>query len=55
MRYLGIRFRRFIRNVRNFLSRDGYRPERHYMRGPGPKTRAKMATGNEHSHQAGNI
>jgi len=23
---------------------DGYRPERHYMRGPGPKWRAKHAT-----------
>ena len=23
------------------LMRDGYRPERHYMRGPGPKCRAK--------------
>ena len=22
---------------------DGYRPERHYMRGPGPKCRAKRA------------
>ena len=21
---------------------DGYRPERHYMRGPGPKCRAKQ-------------
>ena len=23
------------------LARDPYRPERHYMRGPGPKCRAK--------------
>ena len=25
--------------------RDGYRPERHYMRGPGPKWRAKHRVG----------
>jgi hypothetical protein len=24
---------------------DGYRPERHYMRGPGPKWHAKHRTG----------
>jgi hypothetical protein len=24
------------------MLRDPYRPERHYMRGPGPKTRAKQ-------------
>jgi hypothetical protein len=24
--------------------RDPYRPERHYMRGPGPKFRAKQAS-----------
>ncbi|WP_315703604.1 MULTISPECIES: hypothetical protein [unclassified Bradyrhizobium] len=26
------------------LARDPYRPERHYMRGPGPKWRAKHGT-----------
>ena len=25
-------------------ARDGYRPERHYMRGPGPKWHAKHRT-----------
>jgi hypothetical protein len=28
---------------------DGYRPERHYMRGPGPKWRAKHAQPNVRS------
>jgi hypothetical protein len=27
---------------------DGYRPEQHYMRGPGPKTRHKQAADSEH-------
>jgi hypothetical protein len=26
---------------------DEYRPEQHYMRGPGPKTRLKQAAGSE--------
>lgn len=26
--------------VRGALAREAYRPERHYMRGPGPKARA---------------
>ena len=26
-----------------FSARDRYRPERHYMRGPGPKSRAREA------------
>lgn len=34
-----------IRNtVRALLSRDNYRPELHYMRGPGPKWRARHAS-----------
>lgn len=34
-----------LRDLRRSLSAlfDGYRPERHYMRGPGPKWRAKHA------------
>jgi hypothetical protein len=33
----------FVSVVRNLIKdmRDGYRPELHYMRGPGPKWRAK--------------
>ena len=27
-------------------ARDGYRPERHYMRGPGPKWHARHRPGN---------
>jgi hypothetical protein len=34
---VGIFWRGLIRTLR-----DPYRPERHYMRGPGPKTRAKQ-------------
>jgi hypothetical protein len=29
---------------------DPYRPELHYMRGPGPKWRAKNQTGNQVGH-----
>jgi hypothetical protein len=34
-----------LRRLRNGLSGDRYRPERHYMRGPGPKTREKTERG----------
>ena len=27
----------------NVLNGGGYQPERHYMRGPGPRTKAKVA------------
>ncbi len=27
--------------MREAMSRDGYRPEKHYMRGPGPKAMAR--------------
>jgi hypothetical protein len=29
--------------LKRFRSQDRYRPERHYMRGPGPKARAIAA------------
>ncbi|MHB2169696.1 hypothetical protein [Alsobacter sp. R-9] len=41
-----IRRRTFADLIRRVLSRigfDGYDPARHYMRGPGPRTRAKQA------------
>jgi hypothetical protein len=28
---------------------DDYRPEQHYMRGPGPKTRVKQGASSEHA------
>ncbi|TIL39649.1 MAG: hypothetical protein E5Y87_04000 [Mesorhizobium sp.] len=31
------------RGLRRRLAGDRYHPEEHYMRGPGPKTRAKFA------------
>jgi hypothetical protein len=31
----------------NLRSPDRYRPERHYMRGPGPKSRQRHATDSE--------
>ncbi|RUX04487.1 hypothetical protein EN851_26690 [Mesorhizobium sp. M8A.F.Ca.ET.208.01.1.1] len=41
------RFRSLIahwtRGIRRRLAGDRYHPEEHYMRGPGPKTRAKSA------------
>jgi hypothetical protein len=36
--------------LRRVLGAGRYRPERHYMRGPGPKTRAKL--GGDGRHQA---
>lgn len=30
-------------HLRDGLRRDSYRPEMHYMRGPGPKTKARRA------------
>jgi hypothetical protein len=39
---------RFVRGWRRLIdrARDDYRPERHYMRGPGPKWHARQRTGN---------
>jgi hypothetical protein len=34
---------RWMRHLRRRLTGDGYHPEAHYMRGPGPKTRAKLS------------
>jgi hypothetical protein len=31
---------------------DSYRPERHYMRGPGPKWRAKQALSGQYAYGA---
>lgn len=31
-----------LRRLREAVSSERYRPEEHYMRGPGPKTRAKQ-------------
>jgi hypothetical protein len=52
----GGRFRGFaktlksVRNrVRQLLRLERYRPEEHYMRGPGPKTREKLKHGTEAS------
>ncbi|CCV14753.1 conserved hypothetical protein [Mesorhizobium sp. STM 4661] len=36
-------FASWTRSLRRRLAGDGYHPEEHYMRGPGPKTRAKFA------------
>ncbi|TPJ44663.1 hypothetical protein FJ941_17895 [Mesorhizobium sp. B2-3-13] len=33
----------WTRGIRRRLAGDRYHPEEHYMRGPGPKTRAKSA------------
>ncbi|TPL10914.1 hypothetical protein FJ938_04285 [Mesorhizobium sp. B2-4-14] len=33
----------WARGIRRRLAGDTYHPEEHYMRGPGPKTRAKSA------------
>ena len=39
---IGGRFARLTKLVQTIRDkRDGYRPERHYMRGPGPKALAK--------------
>ena len=42
-RVLGATARRWRRLTTSLL--DPYRPEQHYMRGPGPKWRAKHARG----------
>ncbi|RWP77019.1 MAG: hypothetical protein EOR09_09420 [Mesorhizobium sp.] len=34
-------FAHWTRGLRRRLTGDSYHPEEHYMRGPGPKTRAK--------------
>jgi len=34
---------RFLGMSSGWVRRDGYRPERHYMRGPGPKTRSRQS------------
>lgn len=36
-------FAHWTRSLRRRLLGERYRPEEHYMRGPGPKTRAKVA------------
>ncbi|CCV03184.1 conserved hypothetical protein [Mesorhizobium metallidurans STM 2683] len=36
-------FASWTRILRRRLAGDGYHPEEHYMRGPGPKTRAKYS------------
>jgi hypothetical protein len=33
------------RVIQEFSARDRYRPERHYMRGPGPKSRQRETVG----------
>jgi hypothetical protein len=33
--------RRIYAQAREAMTRGSYRPEKHYMRGPGPKTKAK--------------
>ena len=32
---------RFLGMSSGWIRRDGYRPEKHYMRGPGPKSRSR--------------
>ncbi|ESX77791.1 hypothetical protein X759_16570 [Mesorhizobium sp. LSHC420B00] len=39
-------FTHWTRSLRWRLVGERYRPEQHYMRGPGPKTRAKAAERN---------
>jgi hypothetical protein len=38
-------FAHWTRRVRRQFAGERYHPEQHYMRGPGPKTKAKMASG----------
>lgn len=42
------RFERIVTGWHRLIDRacDGYRPERHYMRGPGPKWHARHRAGN---------
>ncbi|SFN81308.1 hypothetical protein SAMN03159463_00627 [Mesorhizobium sp. NFR06] len=38
-------FAHWSRRLKRQLTGERYHPELHYMRGPGPKTKAKMAGG----------
>ncbi|WP_167361596.1 hypothetical protein [Mesorhizobium amorphae] len=38
-------FAHWTRRVRRRFAGERYHPEQHYMRGPGPKTKAKTASG----------
>ncbi|UCI10343.1 hypothetical protein [Mesorhizobium sp. B1-1-8] len=38
-------FAHWSRRLRRHLAGERYHPEQHYMRGPGPKTKARMASG----------
>ncbi|WP_189546140.1 hypothetical protein [Mesorhizobium sp. M2E.F.Ca.ET.209.01.1.1] len=38
-------FAHWSRRLKRQLAGERYHPELHYMRGPGPKTKAKMANG----------
>lgn len=38
--------RHAVSRLQDLVRRDNYRPERHYMRGPGPKSRSKGAREN---------
>jgi hypothetical protein len=50
-RFFGTAFARLLRRVKTPRLADRYRPERHYMRGPGPKSlgqkRLEMAAGDK--------
>ncbi|MDX8435878.1 MULTISPECIES: hypothetical protein [Mesorhizobium] len=37
-------FAHWTRGLKRRLASDRYHPEQHYMRGPGPKTKAKIAS-----------
>jgi hypothetical protein len=37
---------RLVARWRQWVSPDRYRPEKHYMRGPGPKNSGKPGSGN---------
>ena len=49
---LPTRFRRLVAEMRRDSHGASYRPERHYMRGPGPKSRVKARHGNPNSGAA---
>ena len=38
-------FAHWTRRLKRQLAGERYHPELHYMRGPGPKTKAKMTNG----------
>lgn len=38
-------FAHWSRRLKRQFAGDRYHPELHYMRGPGPKTKARMASG----------